>query len=358
MAGYDELINVVKSYFYDATEEFSVPLLANSGSFSPEDRKELDDLLHKQNTIYLASLEGVQKIVSLLGDAKLNHEQLLDMCRKADLSMTSDNTLENGSDKVVAPTEAVANTVANGTAAPLEQSQQPVVENAPQGVSVAPEATVQEVKVSGENVALEGSDQVFPLSPIDEGVVSVKNMANAEITGAETALKNIQDSMSQVSADQTMSVEKKREMLQELHRLSQQAVRAIVVARLQLDRLRQSRDSQKQLVQGSFSNNSPADGTMVQENKPVEDATVQSQPAVTVQGNVDQTVPTIQSTPSSATVQPTSDGANKEQEMQTMLAQANQLYGQGKSDEAAQLLGQVTAMNRENQGTVYVKKPE
>lgn len=332
-----------------------------------------------------------------------------------------------------APAEGVAVDVASDVAVEAGTVEEtpvitPAVDNAPvseeaDSVSVTDANAVDEgAPVGGEVPVDEGATAVseestesteFVLSPIDEDVAPAKTDDTAVEEGAQVVdqqLQSIDAVKEEISNNPDLTQQEKQAELEKYTRVSDAAVKAILVTKAQYEKLLASKASQKALmnpekkeeaasevggipaivggdapaetpveaqadapavVLPTIDNAAPADAPVapapveadanvggvlpIIESAPASDVPVATDaPATTESAAVDGVVlPTIVpgDVPAEVPGLATADAVDKQKELQIMIDQANSLYKEGKTQEAQELFDKVGAINKEMQGT-------
>lgn len=304
----------------------------------------------------------------------------------------------------------------------------PAVDNAPvsaeaDSVSVTDANAVTEgAPVGGEVPVDEGETAVseestesteFVLSPIDEDVTPAKTDETAVEEGAQVVdqqLQSIDAVKEEISNNPDLTQQEKQAELEKYTRVSDAAVKAILVTKAQYEKLLASKASQKALmnpekkeevasevgsipaivggdapaetpveaqadgpavVLPTINNAAPADAPVapapveadtnvggvlpIIESAPASDAPVATDvPATTESASVEGVVlPTIVpgDVPAEVPGLATADAVDKQKELKIMIDQANSLYKEGKIQEAQELFDKVGAINKEMQGT-------
>ena len=259
------------------------------------------------------------------------------------------------------------------------------------------------VDAGTSNVENNVSDLVgFVLSPIDEGVSPVntpaENAVGEETNVVEEGAASVEQQLQAIDAvkqdiisSPDMTPDEKEAELKKYTRVSDAAVRAILVTKVQYEKLLASKTNQKELVSpvkedgavipaivgeeatgSEVKTDANAEATATPDT-PVVSETSQS-PVVEVKSDsvlpMVESIPVVTPTVNDTTSQPatpevdaipvvaadatipglaTSEGVGKQKELQAMIEQANSLYKEGKTQEAQEIFDKVGAINREMQ---------
>ena len=321
---------------------------------------------------------------------------------------------------VATETEAVVETPAP-TIAPAVEETAPVVNGeavvAPASDLVIPaagesevhEATADAVEnaASGESAtntveSAAGALSGFVLSPIDEDIAPVPTKeevkaAEEGVAAADQQLQAVDLMKTEIESNPNLTEEEKKEELEKYRRITEGAVRAILVTKAQYEKLLASRVAQKALlgdekkeeasvdavipaiagetaVEGAVADVAPAENTSTEgavipaivTDTPAESNAVEVPAAETGEAVV--ALPTIEDganvTPPGATGEailptieipgatPAGGDTSNANELQTMIEQGNALYKEGKTEEAEAVFNQVGELNKEIQGTI------
>lgn len=310
-----------------------------------------------------------------------------------------------------APVEGV---VATDGAQVVEETPVPVaVDNASVDVPVDSASVTDETAVGGEVPANDGApvdsgtaateetteSTEFVLSPIDEDVAPAKEDEKIAEEGAQVVdqqLQSIDAVKEEIANSPDLTADEKKVELEKYTRVSENAVKAILVTKAQYEKLLASKASQKALmnpeakaeatsevggIPAIVGGDAPAVVLPTIDNAGGADApAVSATPAVDTNG----VLPVINEAPASGepvsnetpvptesaavdgvvlpTIVPgdvpaevpglaTADAVDKQKELQIMIDQANSLYKEGKTQEAQELFDKVGAINKEMQGT-------
>ena len=242
----------------------------------------------------------------------------------------------------------------------------------------------------------------FVLSPIDEDIAPVPTKeevkaAEEGVAAADQQLQAVDLMKTEIESNPNLTEEEKKEELEKYRRITEGAVRAILVTKAQYEKLLASRAAQKALlgnekkeeasvdavipaiageaaVEGTVADVAPAENTATEgavipaivTDTPAESNAVEVPAAETGEAVV--ALPTIEDganvTPPGATGEailptieipgatPAGGDTSNANELQTMIEQGNALYKEGKTEEAEAVFNQVGEMNKEIQGTI------
>ena len=242
----------------------------------------------------------------------------------------------------------------------------------------------------------------FVLSPIDEDIAPVPTKeevkaAEEGVAAADQQLQAVDLMKTEIESNPNLTEEEKKEELEKYRRITEGAVRAILVTKAQYEKLLASRAAQKALlgnekkeeasvdavipaiageaaVEGAVADVAPAENTATEgavipaivTDTPAESNAVEVPAAETGEAVV--ALPTIEDganvTPPGATGEailptieipgatPASGDTSNANELQTMIEQGNALYKEGKTEEAEAVFNQVGELNKEIQGTI------
>ena len=309
-----------------------------------------------------------------------------------------------------APVEGV---VATDGAQVVEETPVPVaVDNASVDVPVDSASVTDETAVGGEVPANDGApvdsgtaateetteSTEFVLSPIDEDVAPAKEDEKIAEEGAQVVdqqLQSIDAVKEEIANSPDLTADEKKVELEKYTRVSENAVKAILVTKAQYEKLLASKASQKALMnpEAKAEATSEVGGipAIVGGDAPavvlptIDNAGGADAPAVSATPDVDTNgvLPVINEAPASGepvsnetpvptesagegvvlpTIVPgdapadvpglaTTEAVDKQKELQTMIDQANNLYKEGKTQEAQELFDKVGAINKEMQGS-------
>ena len=192
-----------------------------------------------------------------------------------------------------------------------------------------------------EEVPVENTGS-FVLSPIDEDVAPVQNNDVAVANGialADSQLQTIEGVKNEIASDPNLSEEERHVALERYVRATENTVKAILVTKMQYEKLGSSRPTQKALLESR--KNSAGQGSVS-----VTDA-VQSNASQVVGDAGVEVKADEQTLIANGLLEPTVQ--DKQKEMQMMMEQANTLYKAGQTQEAQALFDKVSAMNKEIQ---------
>lgn len=277
------------------------------------------------------------------------------------------------------------------------------------GESEVHEATADAVEnaASGESAtntveSAAGALSGFVLSPIDEDIAPVPTKeevkaAEEGVAAADQQLQAVDLMKTEIESNPNLTEEEKKEELEKYRRITEGAVRAILVTKAQYEKLLASRAAQKALlgnekkeeasvdavipaiageaaVEGTVADVAPAENTATEgavipaivTDTPAESNAVEVPAAETGEAVV--ALPTIEDganvTPPGATGEailptieipgatPAGGDTSNANELQTMIEQGNALYKEGKTEEAEAVFNQVGELNKEIQGTI------
>ena len=242
----------------------------------------------------------------------------------------------------------------------------------------------------------------FVLSPIDEDIAPVPTKeevkaAEEGVAAADQQLQAVDLMKTEIESNPNLTEEEKKEELEKYRRITEGAVRAILVTKAQYEKLLASRAAQKALlgnekkeeasvdavipaiageaaVEGAVADVAPAENTATEgavipaivTDTPAESNAVEVPAAETGEAVV--ALPTIEDganvTPPGATGEailptieipgatPAGGDTSNANELQTMIEQGNALYKEGKTEEAEAVFNQVGELNKEIQGTI------
>lgn len=458
---------IIDAIFY---EEGRLAIVNKYGAtLDDADKVKATELIQKQRTnldrlfgIYKEQLEPVMTDIDavseemeplvgkLLAAQKIAQQIVFD--QQVEAAKAADNTVVE--EPVVATSDE--NVVAAGGDAPVEgvvseeaaTISEPVVDTpvATEETAVVADAPVEggavdEAVATDENNAVVGADTSvsdaapvdggtneteesteFVLSPIDEDVAPANSEEKAAEEGAavvDQQLQAIDAVKEEISNNPDLTAEEKKVELEKYTRVSDAAVKAILVTKAQYEKLLASKASQKALmnpekkeeianevggipaiVGGDAPAEVKADDAAAAVVLPTIDTTaatdtpaVSETPAATEAATADATsapvLPIIESAPANdapvsnetpadsavegvvlptivpggdapatdATSLATADAVDKQKELQTMIDQANNLYKEGKTQEAQELFAKVGAINKEMQGAASADAP-
>lgn len=305
----------------------------------------------------------------------------------AGLTLSSDVGSDSGAQMVPEPVSAETGVVTGSEVVTIPG-------NEPQNEAALPvvnEADVPSTEL--DNVSNEEEANVdlaeFVLSPIDEGVITSpveKQEAGESVDASEKQLQASDDIKNEIVTDTNLSDDEKQAALEKYTRATENMVKAILVTKTQYEKLLVSRDTQKALMNSKNSTNgndvvvplatetSDASQVVLPTIAPPSDVVLPSVdsasqvvlPTIATDTNSNPTgelnsviaLPSVDSTVDSA--------KSKQQQLQMMMEQANNLYKEGKTQEAQALFNQISAINQELQSSqtldggenVLVKKIE
>lgn len=242
----------------------------------------------------------------------------------------------------------------------------------------------------------------FVLSPIDEDIAPVPTKeevkaAEEGVAAADQQLQAVDLMKTEIESNPNLTEEEKKEELEKYRRITEGAVRAILVTKAQYEKLLASRATQKALlggekreeasvdavipaiageaaVEGAVADVAPVENTATEgavipaivTDTPAESNAVEVPAAETGEAVV--ALPTIEDganvTPPGATgeailptieipgASPAGGDTSNANELQTMIEQGNALYKEGKTEEAEAVFNQVGELNKEIQGTI------
>lgn len=263
----------------------------------------------------------------------------------------------------VASAETVTNDGSNlESGASQEVPVVPPVENVPATDNAKAEemqtATTEVVQIPGQTGPIEDepvsstsdASEVtsdFVLSPIDEGIAPTPPAEEVPVAQEQASDDGIKQD---IIPDASSTTETQSEELPKYTRTTTGTVKAILVTKVQHEKLSASRSTQKALLNAQQDGNEAVDN-----NAPVADV-ASAAPVADASAVVETPVSTTESTPvqsdeqtliSNGLLEPTVQ--DKQKEMQVMMEQANTLYNEGKTQEAQALFDKVSAMNKELQ---------
>ncbi len=192
-----------------------------------------------------------------------------------------------------------------------------------------------------EEVSVENAGS-FVLSPIDEDVAPVQNNDAAVANGialADSQLQTIENVKNEIATDPNLSEEERQVALERYVRATENTVKAILVTKMQYEKLSSSRVTQKALLESRKNN-------IGQENAATTDV-VQNKVSQVVGDAGVEVKADEQTLIANGLLEPTVQ--DKQKEMQMMMEQANTLYKAGQTQEAQALFDKVSAMNKEIQ---------
>lgn len=192
-----------------------------------------------------------------------------------------------------------------------------------------------------EEVSVENAGS-FVLSPIDEDVAPVQNNDAAVANGialADSQLQTIENVKNEIATDPNLSEEERQVALERYVRATENTVKAILVTKMQYEKLSSSRVTQKALLESRKND-------IGQENAATTDV-VQNKVSQVVGDAGVEVKADEQTLIANGLLEPTVQ--DKQKEMQMMMEQANTLYKAGQTQEAQALFDKVSAMNKEIQ---------
>ena len=242
----------------------------------------------------------------------------------------------------------------------------------------------------------------FVLSPIDEDIAPVPTKeevkaAEEGVAAADQQLQAVDLMKTEIESNPNLTEEEKKEELQKYTKITEGAVRAILVTKAQYEKLLASRAAQKALLGGEKKEEASVDAVIpaiageaavegaVADVAPAENAATEGAviPAIVTDtpaesnavevpaaetGEAVVALPTIEDganvTPPGATGEailptieipgatPAGGDTSNANELQTMIEQGNALYKEGKTEEAEAVFNQVGELNKEIQGTI------
>lgn len=313
-------------------------LLADE-SFSQLSKKQRDNLdkafeIYKSlkpimTEIASVSLEMESFVIKTLENEMINKEtdNLDNMESVLNDSSQQPVMISNSVDEVVVPTIDESMISNDGTLVMPDIS---VTENNP--VEAESVAATENVVPNVESVEtpVDTNDTGFVLSPIDAGVVAPAQNSeepiSQDLVATDQQLQAIENVKQEIVNSPDLSEEDKKEALEKYTRVTENAVKAILVTKVQLEKLAASRAQQKLLINGD---------------------------------NLQNVMPTVQNTQE----EQTNVSVPSTNDLQSMIEKANALYKEGKTQEAQALFNQVGEMNKQLQaqvvgqdGQVLVKK--
>lgn len=432
----DSLDKVMDAVFY---EEGRLAIINKYGaSLDDADKVKATELITKQRA-NLDRLFGVYKeqLYPVMTEIDLVSQEMSSLVDK--LLAAQNISLQQGTEatKVDSPASepavettaeitAVVDTPVEETVAPdgaqvVEETPVPVaVDNASVDVPVDSASVTDETAVGGEVPANDGApvdsgtaateetteSTEFVLSPIDEDVAPAKEDEKIAEEGAQVVdqqLQSIDAVKEEIANSPDLTADEKKVELEKYTRVSENAVKAILVTKAQYEKLLASKASQKALmnpeakaeatsevggIPAIVGGDAPAE---VQADAPavvlptIDNAGSADAPAASATPDADTNgvLPVINEAPASGepvsnetpvptesagegvvlpTIVPgdvpadvpglaTTEAVDKQKELQTMIDQANNLYKEGKTQEAQELFDKVGAINKEMQGS-------
>ena len=394
-ANLDRLFGVYKEQLY--------PVMTEIDLVSQEMSSLVDKLLAAQNISLQQGTEAT-KVDSPASEPAVE--------TTAEITAVVDTPVSTEEAAIVAdaPVEGV---VATDGAQVVEETPVPVaVDNASVDVPVDSASVTDETAVGGEVPANDGApvdsgtaateetteSTEFVLSPIDEDVAPAKEDEKIAEEGAQVVdqqLQSIDAVKEEIANSPDLTADEKKVELEKYTRVSDAAVKAILVTKAQYEKLLASKASQKALMnpEAKAEATSEVGGipAIVGGDAPavvlptIDNAGGADAPAVSATPDVDTNgvLPVINEAPASGepvsnetpvptesagegvvlpTIVPgdapadvpglaTTEAVDKQKELQTMIDQANNLYKEGKTQEAQELFDKVGAINKEMQGS-------
>ena len=394
-ANLDRLFGVYKEQLY--------PVMTEIDLVSQEMSSLVDKLLAAQNISLQQGTEAT-KVDSPASEPAVE--------TTAEITAVVDTPVSTEEAAIVAdaPVEGV---VATDGAQVVEETPVPVaVDNASVDVPVDSASVTDETAVGGEVPANDGApvdsgtaateetteSTEFVLSPIDEDVAPAKEDEKIAEEGAQVVdqqLQSIDAVKEEIANSPDLTADEKEVELEKYTRVSENAVKAILVTKAQYEKLLASKASQKALMnpEAKAEATSEVGGipAIVGGDAPavvlptIDNAGGADAPAVSATPDVDTNgvLPVINEAPASGepvsnetpvptesagegvvlpTIVPgdapadvpglaTTEAVDKQKELQTMIDQANNLYKEGKTQEAQELFDKVGAINKEMQGS-------
>lgn len=394
-ANLDRLFGVYKEQLY--------PVMTEIDLVSQEMSSLVDKLLAAQNISLQQGTEAT-KVDSPASEPAVE--------TTAEITAVVDTPVSTEEAAIVAdaPVEGV---VATDGAQVVEETPVPVaVDNASVDVPVDSASVTDETAVGGEVPANDGApvdsgtaateetteSTEFILSPIDEDVAPAKEDEKIAEEGAQVVdqqLQSIDAVKEEIANSPDLTADEKKVELEKYTRVSENAVKAILVTKAQYEKLLASKASQKALMnpEAKAEATSEVGGipAIVGGDAPavvlptIDNAGGADAPAVSATPDVDTNgvLPVINEAPASGepvsnetpvptesagegvvlpTIVPgdapadvpglaTTEAVDKQKELQTMIDQANNLYKEGKTQEAQELFDKVGAINKEMQGS-------
>ena len=394
-ANLDRLFGVYKEQLY--------PVMTEIDLVSQEMSSLVDKLLAAQNISLQQGTEAT-KVDSPASEPAVE--------TTAEITAVVDTPVSTEEAAIVAdaPVEGV---VATDGAQVVEETPVPVaVDNASVDVPVDSASVTDETAVGGEVPANDGApvdsgtaateetteSTEFVLSPIDEDVAPAKEDEKIAEEGAQVVdqqLQSIDAVKEEIANSPDLTADEKKVELEKYTRVSENAVKAILVTKAQYEKLLASKASQKALMnpEAKAEATSEVGGipAIVGGDAPavvlptIDNAGGADAPAVSATPDVDTNgvLPVINEAPASGepvsnetpvptesagegvvlpTIVPgdapadvpglaTTEAVDKQKELQIMIDQANSLYKEGKTQEAQELFDKVGAINKEMQGS-------
>lgn len=402
-ANLDRLFGIYKEQLY--------PVMTEIDSVSQEMSSLVDKLLAAQNISLQQGTEAT-KVDSPVSEPAVE--------TTAEITAVVDTPVSTEEAAIVADAP-VGGVVATDGAQVVEETPVPVaVDNASVDVPVDSASVTDETAVGGEVPANDGApvdsgtaateetaeSTEFVLSPIDEDVAPAKEDEKIAEEGAQVVdqqLQSIDAVKEEIANNPDLTADEKKVELEKYTRVSENAVKAILVTKAQYEKLLASKASQKALmnpevkeeatsevggIPAIVGGDAPAE---VQADAPavvlptIDNAGGADAPAASATPDVDTSgvLPVINEAPASGepvsnetpvptesagegvvlpTIVPgdvpadvpglaTTEVVDKQKELQTMIDQANNLYKEGKTQEAQELFDKVGAINKEMQGS-------
>lgn len=394
-ANLDRLFGIYKEQLY--------PVMTEIDLVSQEMSSLVDKLLAAQNISLQQGTEAT-KVDSPVSEPAVE--------TTAEITAVVDTPVSTEEAAIVAnaPVEGVG---ATDGAQVVEKTPVPVaVDNASVDVPVDSASVTDETAVGGEVPANDGApvdsgtaateettkSTEFVLSPIDEDVAPAKEDEKIAEEGAQVVdqqLQSIDAVKEEIANNPDLTADEKKVELEKYTRVSENAVKAILVTKAQYEKLLASKASQKALMnpEAKAEATSEVGGipAIVGGDAPavvlptIDNAGGADAPAVSATPDVDTNgvLPVINEAPASGepvsnetpvptesagegvvlpTIVPgdapadvpglaTTEAVDKQKELQTMIDQANNLYKEGKTQEAQELFDKVGAINKEMQGS-------
>ena len=393
----DRLFGIYKEQLY--------PVMTEIDSVSQEMSLLVDKLLVAQNMNLQQGIE-VTKVDSTVSEPVV--EAAAEVAAVVDAPVSTEEA-------VIVADAPVEGVVATDGAQVVEETPVPVtVDNASVDVPVDSAIVTDENAVGGEVPANDSvpvdsgtapteettESTEFVLSPIDEDVAPAKEEEKVVEEGAqvvEQQLQSIDAVKEEIANNPELTADEKKVELEKYTRVSETAVKAILVTKAQYEKLLASKTSQKALMNTEAKEEATSEvggiPAIVGGDAPAEvqaDApagvlpTIDNAVGATPDADTNGVLPVINETPAATdtpvstesagegvvlpTIVPgdipadvpglaTTEAVDKQKELQTMIDQANNLYKEGKTQEAQELFDKVGAMNKEMQGSAPVAAP-
>lgn len=301
--------------------------------------------------------------VSVEGDTIVDNSMSLTSDLTADLMSGSAGT-DSGAEMIPEPVSAETGVVTGSEVVTIPNVEPQNTVELPTVNSVEENSNVGEDELSADMAE-------FVLSPIDEGVITTPietDSAKEIVESSDRQLQAVEDVKNEIAADTSLSIEEKQSSIERYTRITENAVKAILVTKAQYEKLLLSRETQKALL-SSNSNIGLAQPFALETNNlgQVEVPSVAPSnevvlpnfatsnevvlPAIVSPENTNSSME-LNSVIALPSIDPNGDSLKtKQQQLQEMMEQANNLYKEGKTQEAQALFNQISVINQELQAS-------